>query len=479
MTASNENDKASGNPSHAAKATETLDTSLEATAVTTIFSDFIASLSFESLPTHVVNNLKTLVLDYIGIGAFAAAKAESSEPFHRAIQAFSGGAQGNCTTITKGRQYLPQYAALLSAAYSHTLDFDDTFAPGALHPGAPVISAALAEAEASSADGKTLLTGLAAGYEVICRLSKGLGAGAYERGFHNTSTAGIFGAVAAIMKIRGVNSQAIQNAFGLAGSKAAGSQQYLENGAWNKRLHPGFSAHDAFMCIDLSEKGVSAATKPIEGVFGFLKGYSSTPTTDGMVDGLGKEWVHTATAIKPYPGCRMTHTAIDLGSKWRKAKTCSVKSLRLSLSPHCWMIVGRPVPNKLHPENIVDAQFSAHYQLALAWLDGSKAEWAVYDRNHDKDVSELLNIVTVDSADDLIGLAGRLDIQWEDGTTTVDKEDEPVGEPSNPMTEDQVQQKFSSLSSSVYGGDRTGKILRSVKNLEGCGNIKEVMGLLI
>ena len=94
--------------------------------------------------------------------------------------------------MTKGNGFLPQYASCLNAAYAHTLDFDDTFAAGALHPGVSVISAALAEAELLGADGKTLLTGLAAGYEVVCRISRALGAGAYERGFHNTGTAGIF-----------------------------------------------------------------------------------------------------------------------------------------------------------------------------------------------------------------------------------------------------------------------------------------------
>ena len=382
--------------------------------VTKTFADFVANLTYDSIDPKIIENLKHLLLDYLSVGAFAAAKIESSEPFYRAMLAFSGGASGHCTVMTKGQKFLPQYAALLNAAYAHTLDFDDTYAGGALHPGAPVISAALAQAESSGVDGKTLLTGLAAGYEVICRLSRALGAGAYERGFHNTGTAGIFGAVAAIEKIKGAKSAAVEAAFGLAGSKAASSLQFLENGAWNKRLHPGFAAHDAMMCIQLTEAGVIAAAKPFEGMFGFLKGYTTSPKMDGIVDGLGKEWIHLSTSMKPYPGYRMTHGSIDMASKWREEKTCGVKSLRLTLSPHCWIIVGRPLPNKIHPKNTVDAQFSAYYQLAVAWLDGNKTGWGVYDRIHDKDVCDLAEHITVDAADDLRGLAGRLEIEWEE-----------------------------------------------------------------
>jgi 2-methylcitrate dehydratase PrpD len=354
---------------------------------------------------------------------------------------------------------------MLNAAFGHTLDFDDTFAAGALHPGASVISAALAEAEASGADGKRLLTGLAAGYETICRISRALGPGSYDRGFHNTGTAGIFGAVAAIMKIRGADSAAIESAFGLAGSKAAGSQQFLENGAWNKRLHPGFAAHDAFMCIAFVDEGIITAAKPLEGIFGFLKGYSASPNIGNIAEGLGKEWIHTATAIKPYPGCRMTHGGIDLAAKWRKEKRGPVQSIRLSLSPHCWMVVGRPLPNKLHPENIVDAQFSAYYQLAAAWIDGNESGWGVYDRIHDKDISQLLDKITVEAAEDLVGLGSRLEIHWEDGTIETETLPLPLGEPSNPLNNEDVLKNINRWRCRCTGSGRQIKLFKLCRTL--------------
>ncbi|KAL6245732.1 hypothetical protein RBB50_007731 [Rhinocladiella similis] len=467
-----------GHASETAKTANLVDTSFEEIPATKIIAEFVASLTYESIDQKVIENLKRLLLDLLGIAAYSGSKIDSSEPFHRAIVAFSGGASGNCTVLTKGQNLLPQHAALLNAAFGHTLDFDDTFAAGALHPGASVIAAALSQAEVSGVDGKTLLTALAAGYEVICRISRALGLGAYERGFHNTGTAGIFGAIAAIMKVKGANAAAIEAAFGLAGSKAAGSQQFLENGAWNKRLHPGFAAHDAFMCAAFVDQGVRTASKPLEGIFGFLKGYSASPKIDDMVLGLGTEWIHTETAIKPYPGCRMTHTGIDLAEKWRKEKATPIKTLRLSLSPHCWMIVGRPLANKRHPENIVDAQFSAYYQLAVAWLDGNKTGWDIYSRIGDQDVTELLDRITVDASDDLKGLAGRLEIHWEDGTTEAEVETDPIGEVSNPLTDGQLLQKFQSLSIPVYGMQKTDQIAAIITNLDQYKDTKELMRLL-
>jgi len=170
----------------------------------------------------------------------------------------------------------------------------------------------------------------------------------------------------------------------------------------------------------------------------------------------------------------MTHGAIDMASKWREEKTCGVKSLRLTLSPHCWMIVGRPLSNKIHPENTVDAQFSAYYQLAVAWLDGNKTGWGVYDRIHDKDVRNLAEHITVDAADDLRGLAGN---RVGRGTTDSDYEKEPLGETSNPFTWTQLQQKFRALLIPAYGEAKTGRIISATGELDKCQNSREFMSL--
>ena len=339
---------------------------VEDVLVTNKLASFVSDASYDILNPTVVQKLKELLIDHIGVASNAACNAESSQPFMDAILAF-GGSQGASTVYAKGKTFPTQYAALLNGAFAHTYDFDDTFAAGALHPGASVVPAALAQSESSSTDCKALLIALAVGYEVVCRLARALGAGSYLRGFHSTGTAGIFGAIAAVGKVKNLSSDVIETAFGIAGSKAAGSMQFLENGSWNKRLHPGFAAHDALLCVSLAEAGVKGSSRVFEGTSGFLHSYTDKAVLKGLVEGLGNEWIFLGTALKPYPACRMTHASIEIAEKISKEKAVTVESISVTLSPTCWNIVGVPKPNKIRPENIVDAQFSIYVQAAIAW----------------------------------------------------------------------------------------------------------------
>lgn len=306
------------------------------------FSSFVADLEFTDLPDTHVQRLKTFLLDYIGVAVYGAAKAESSSQFVE-VEGLGIIASKPSTVITKSAKFAPQYAALLNGAFAHSLDYDDAYAPGIIHPGVSVISAALSVSDNTST--LDLLTGIAAGYEVACRIGRALGAESYKQGFHITGTAGIFGAVSAICKLKRLDTRTIEMAFGLAGSKAAGSMQFLATGAWNKRLHPGFAAHDAVICVALAEAGVKAAEQAIEGEFGLLQAYTPAEKTPEkllkLIDGLGKEWASAGTAIKPFPACRMTHSAIVLGDSLRKkAGTRTVQKMEVSLTPqlrtHCW-----------------------------------------------------------------------------------------------------------------------------------------------
>ena len=445
--------------------------------VTKLLAEFAATTTFDALPAAVVDKMKTFVLDYIGNASYGAKNSESSDPIFRAISAFSGGSTGNSTVLTKGQTFQTHYAAQLNATFAHSLDFDDTFQAGALHPGVTCVSAALAQAELSRANGTQFLTAVAVGYEVVCRIGRALGPGAYERGFHSTSTAGIFGAVAAAAKIKGLNAKTIEVAFGIAGSQAAGSMQYLATGAWNKRLHPGFAAHNALLSITLAEAGVDGAMAPIEGKYGLLNGYSATSSTVGLIDGLGKEWCSTETSIKPYPGCRITHGAIDLADKMRKTPPRGVERLILAISADVYDIVGAPQPNKIHPKNVVDAQFSAYYQLAVTWLDGNTGGLAIYDRMFDADVHDLSDRIVVEADEQLSGLATRLTVQWDDGTETTETvaKTHVTGESANPMTMDKVVEKFMSLAGPVYGAEKARGVASLVDRLEDCDSLKELM----
>ena len=478
-------------------------------SVTKQLAAFVYSFRIHDLNEECLSKLKMYLLDYIGVTASAVTSAESSLAFYKAVTAIAGSQTGTATVIAHKTTFPPQYAALLNGAYAHSLDFDDTYADGRLHPGVSVISAALAQAEADpSTTTEDLLAALAVGYEVVCRLSRVLGPGAYERGFHNTGTAGIFGATAAIANLKRLSSQQIENAFGLSLSKAAGSMQYLANGSWNKRLHPGFAAHDAFLCAALAEAGVLGATEPIEGKFGLLHAYSadinaSAFDTSSIVRDLGTQWVFLRTAIKPFPACRATHGAIQAASSLShrlrqqhppptpSQLVAKVRTITLRVPHEFTLLVAEPLPHKIHPTNHVDAQFSIYYQAAVAFLHGASLGWAAYALLHDPDVHALTEKITVRVDEGLSGLESGTRVEWADDDDDHrhhhgDGDDadrgevlvlHPLGEPESPLTWPDVLAKFHGLAAPVYGEERCARICAVIADLERSG-VWEVMGLL-
>ncbi|KAI1427823.1 2-methylcitrate dehydratase [Xylaria sp. FL1777] len=461
-------------------ATNGLDAGTKTTdGITEQLCRFVVEVKYDQLDEKLVDQLKDYVTDCIGISAGAAAICDSSEPFLRAVIAL-GGKSGQSTVFTKGSAFSLQYAALLNAAFAHSFDFDDTHASSILHPGATAIPAALAQAELLNSDGKALLLGIAVGYEITCRLGRAYNYGGYTRGFHNTATAGIFGAVAAISKIKGLSLDQVKNAFGLAGSKAAGSMQFLDNGSWNKRLHPGFAVHDAFVVVALAEAGVVGATRPIEGKYGALVSYSATSTTAGLTDNLGSEWIFRDTAIKPFPACRMTHSAIEAVSDVAKEATGkTVEHITVVLSPACYQLVGPPDANKIHPRTVVDGQFSVYYQVAIAWLHGMDIGWGMYDKSQmeSPEVAALCDKIEVIIGDDVVDLEARLKFKWTDGTTAEASQVFPLGEPEHPFSKERVQGKFLRIVAPAYD-ERTAKaILATIEGIEQ-RNTRDLMKLL-
>ena len=451
--------------------------------VTQLLAAFAASVKTSDLTPALRLKVKEVVLDYIGCVAGALTHAESTGPIYSSILALQGGASTDrakcCTVLGKGPpHFLPQYAGLLNAAFGHSLDFDDTYAAGTLHAGVTAVSAALAQAEISRSTPEELMMAISVGYEITCRLGRETGYEAYARGFHNTSTCGIFGSVAAIAVLKGLSAETVEMAFGLAGSKAAGSMQYLDNGSWNKRLHPGFAVHDAFMCVAMAEAGVIGATRIIEGKSGFLNAYSPNPNKDldRLVEGLGKKWEWLTSSLKPYPACRMTHGFIELcgdihdqrtGSSGGKLNPSEFASVNLSMSANNFILVGDPTPNKIHPSNVIDAQFSAYFQVAHMLIHGAKTgDMAPYSRLQDADLRELREKITVQTDDSMGQYSAKMRVKWADGGQEVQTEQQhPLGEVEHPFTRDKVEEKFVTLASPVYG-ERTAQIIKMIDSLE-------------
>src|SRR5437667_8456283 len=203
----------------------------------------VADGEFTGIPPAVLERAKVLTLDFLGSAIRARHDAESTPALLKMLESLALDGKGNSTVFGDNKTWTPAVAALLNGALGHSLDFDDTHADSSLHPSAPVVPAAFAVGEMVGASGRDVLTAIVAGYEVCCRLGNALDPTShYARGFHPTATAGTYGSAAAAAKLFGLSKEQIISAFGVAGSQAAGSLQFLVNGAWNKRYQVGAAA---------------------------------------------------------------------------------------------------------------------------------------------------------------------------------------------------------------------------------------------
>ncbi|WP_129113538.1 MmgE/PrpD family protein [Halegenticoccus tardaugens] len=443
-------------------------------STTKTYAEFCASLAYDDLPDDVVEHAKRLVLDTVGIAVGSGNRAASSESFVDGIGELDGGGDG-ATILATGGSASPAYAAFLNGAMAHSLDYDDTHRAASLHPGAPVVPAALAAAEKSDASGKEFLAGVVAGYEIVCRLGMAVNpASHYGRGFHMTGTCGTFGATAAAGVVSGWEARTFEAAFGLNGSQAAGSLQFLENGGWNKRAHPGWAAHAALVGGALAEAGFFAASNPIDGDRGFLRGYSDDPDPEKATEGLGDDYELLKVGVKPYPCCRYMHAPMDLlfdVAASEGVDPADVESVRVRIATPGVELVGHPA--NAYPESFVDAQFSMPFGAALVLGRGDAGVDAFLDAVEGgvpDDLRELIDRTAVESAawiDEAYPekWASDVVVETDDGTYEAAAE-YARGEPENPLSRDELVAKFDELAEPVLGDAATVDARERLASLE-------------
>src|ERR1700758_4356397 len=279
---------------------------------TATLAAYVANLRFDDIPPHVLERAKILTLDFLGSAVRARRDAESTPSLLKMLEALALDGKGEATVFGDSKTWTPAVAALLNGALGHSLDFDDTHADSSLHPSAPVVPAAFAVGEMVGASGRDVLTAIVAGYEVCCRLGNALDPPShYARGFHPTATAGTYGAAAAAGKLFGLSEAQLISAFGVSGSQAAGSLQFLVNGAWNKRYQVGAAAMNGVIAATLARNDFVGSSESIEGKHGLLVGYTDNAHPEKSVAGLGSTYETMKIGVKPYPSCRYTHAAID------------------------------------------------------------------------------------------------------------------------------------------------------------------------
>jgi len=276
--------------------------------VTDSVVDFICETDPASIPVEVREEGRRALLDTIGV-ALAGTAEPTSQIVVKALA--SNGNRGDITIVGTNHRTTAPDAALANGTSAHALDYDDVH-PAMGHPSAPLTAAVLATAELQGASGADMITAFLLGFEVECKIGRGMGRSHYQRGFHSTSTHGVLGASAAASRLLKLDKLQTRNALGIAGSMASGLRANF--GSMTKPFHVGNAAHGGVLSAMLAQGGFTAADAIFDGPLAFTRVFS--PDSDGdieLIRGFGETWEATdpGIAVKKYPCCYASHRAAD------------------------------------------------------------------------------------------------------------------------------------------------------------------------
>jgi 2-methylcitrate dehydratase PrpD len=353
---------------------------MSAPAVAQALARAVADARGRRLPPAMRETCERLLVDIAGL----AIAARHERYVKAAIDAWE--ADGTCTALGHRRALDSPGAAFVNGIAAHGEDFDDTFEGGPVHAGVVVVPALLAAAERHGFGGEDLLHGIAVGTEVMCRGSLVAPKRIHKAGFHPTAVLGAMGAAAGVAAALRVDEAVFASAQGIAGSMASGIIEYLAEGTWTKRMHPGWAAQAGLRAVALAREGFLGPRTVWEGTHGFLHGFANT--TEGawekLLDGFGERWVAETIAFKPYACGTMIHPYIDCARRLALAPGASpadVASITCDTAEGIVHRLWEPLATKRRPQNAYAAKFSVPFCVAYAMLRGHVGLEAFTDGN--------------------------------------------------------------------------------------------------
>ncbi|OCZ66938.1 2-methylcitrate dehydratase [Achromobacter xylosoxidans] len=407
---------------------------------------FAANLRFEDIPAPVLRRAEDLLLDCLA-SILAGAASRPVLAIDRYAAAM-GLADGPSEILINRRRTSPVFAAMVNAAAAHVVEQDDVHNGSVFHPAAVVFPPVLAVAQALGRSGRDLLVAAVAGYEVGIRVGEFLGRSHYKI-FHTTGTAGTLAAAAATGRLLGLSPAAMLDAFGSAGTQAAGLWEFLRDAADSKQLHTARAAANGIAAAYLAQEGFTGARHILEGPQGMAAGMSSDADPARLTDRLGTRWALAETSFKFHASCRHTHPAADaLQQVLREHKLAESDIARVVAHVHQGAIdVLGPV---VDPRTVHQSKFSMGTVLGLIARQG-RAGLPEFDAAlDDPAVADFRGRVTMELDPEVDGAypqrwIGKVTVHTRDGRVLHGRVDEPKGDPGNTLSRDEIETKTLSL----------------------------------
>jgi 2-methylcitrate dehydratase PrpD len=442
------------------------------TTIAQQLSRYFIKMDYNRVPEATRHAVKRLLLDYLGV-AIAGSQTESGI-VARKFAMVQGGATEADLIGDSGRVPMAQ-AAFANAISSHSIELDDIDVLALFHFSPPVYSAALAAAQRQAANGKQLITALAAGCEMMERVSKAANNSLRNRSYHTTPTTGVFGATVAAGKLLRLTPDKLASALGLAGAQASGLME-MYGPSMQKRFNPGPAARNGVTAALMAQLGFTGADTIFEGERGFLKAFTDKNDPGQLTAGLDQPY-RLEIEFKPYSCARPIHNAIDCAIDIRRRANPDLAHIaRISVARHPdWALYHQ---NRA-PATYHEAQVSLPYSVAVAFKEGAALLKQYSNRKlKDPDLLRLMNLTDI-SVDASLprGVSCAMTVAMADGTTHTAQVDYPKGSIENAMSDAEIQAKFESLAGPVLGTARAAQIVDLVGAIEKCSDVGQLMRL--
>lgn len=431
---------------------------------------FVLDLSLDRVPPAVQAQASLLALDTLG-NALAAVR----EDFGTAVLDVAGRLGGPAESALLGRhaRVAAANAVLANATLAHGLDFDDTREDAIVHTGCVAVTTALAVGEAVGANGRAVLEALIAGVEVMCRVGLVVPGALHARHYHPTSITSTFAAAAAAGRLYGLGEDQLVRAFGVCGSQSAGIIEYLADGSWTKRLHPGWGGHAGVVAALLARSGFTGPETVLDGEHGLYAAFAGghdAARLEAQLASLGTTWELAELTLKPYPCGSIAQPYMDCAMRLRESvRPQEIGAIRCRTAagpvPRLW----EPLAAKHAPPNGYAAKFSLPYLLASILVRG-RAGLAEFEDAAVKDAAVLAVAgkvryeldATIDYPRQFVG---DVEITLADGRVLRERQNRPRGGPDAPLSRAEIEAKFRGNAGLALPAARVEQVIRAVDGL--------------
>ncbi|HZO39975.1 MAG TPA: MmgE/PrpD family protein [Methylomirabilota bacterium] len=442
-------------------------------------AEFVVKTSLEECPPEAIVKVRRAALDTLGV-MLAGAGEPVARIVRRVVRAEGGIALA--TVVGTAVKTAPGWAALANGAAGHAHDFDDTNFALLGHPSVPLLSTALAAAEAEMAGGRALVLGYIIGFEIDVALGTALNPDHYTRGWHATSSIGTLGCAAAAARIMGLDLVQTRHALAIAASHASGLKENF--GSMTKPYHAGHAARNGLLAAQLAREGMTASETALEGKQGYAAAFGGANGLAEAIESLGRRWqlIESGIAVKPYPSCALTHSAIDALIDLRTEHRLSARDV---VSVHVG--VTAVVPDVLahaRPTNALERKFSMQYCAAAALAEGRVDFGSFADGEiANADTRELMGRVAMAIDPGLPqgveqNAWSRVTVRLRDGRTLSTQPRGARGHPDTPLSDAALRDKFLGCARTVLASDEAEGVAEQIGHLEDIPDIRALTSRL-